>query len=272
MIETLHWPVNGWWNALDSATHYASMPMYDRPETRAANDRLWQLTRHALGFGPAALSRPNDDLTAHWMHPDLVLSQTCSLPFRTALKGQVQLVGTPVYDLPVLPGAYFSVIVARMLDAPIEAARVAINGPESQSGWAALWEFYQSLGTRPGRIFQTGAHARSAKAVADGVADIAAIDAQTWALIKRYDRFSDSLVELAQTPPTPALPFICGRNVDAGKVQNALKWAIAELDEADRRSLRFLGLVEALETDYTTLPVPADPVTLDIPLQILANG
>ena len=63
----------------------ATLPMYDRPETRAANDRFWDLIRSHLDEAPEELSR--DDF--HWLHPDLLLSQTCSLPYRTALQGRV---------------------------------------------------------------------------------------------------------------------------------------------------------------------------------------
>ena len=60
----------------------ASLPMYDRPETAAANDRLWQGVRTRLGEGPEHLVRAGDPWE-HWQSPDLLLSQTCGLPFRS---------------------------------------------------------------------------------------------------------------------------------------------------------------------------------------------
>ena len=50
----------------------ASLPMYDRPETAAANDRLWQGVRERLGQGPEHLTR-GGDLWAQWQSPDLIL-------------------------------------------------------------------------------------------------------------------------------------------------------------------------------------------------------
>lgn len=39
----------------------AGFPMYDRPETAAAHDRLWSAIRARLGYGPARLTRAYDD-------------------------------------------------------------------------------------------------------------------------------------------------------------------------------------------------------------------
>jgi hypothetical protein len=91
----------------------ASLPMYDRPETVAANDRLWQAVRTHLGYGPDHLTR-GGDAWDHWQSPDLIVSQTCGYPYRARLHGKVTLVGTPVLDLPDCPpGQYYSVFVAR---------------------------------------------------------------------------------------------------------------------------------------------------------------
>jgi len=77
----------------------ASLPMYDRPETRAANDRLWQAMRDALGYGPKGLTR-NENPWDIWRAPDLLFAQTCSLPYRLALLDRVDIVATPVHALP----------------------------------------------------------------------------------------------------------------------------------------------------------------------------
>ncbi|MFN3646541.1 MAG: hypothetical protein ACK4S2_08505, partial [Gemmobacter sp.] len=67
----------------------ASLPMYDRPEVQAANDRLWAGIRdrlRAAGLAaPETLVRGRWPLWDHWTAPDLVLSQTCGLPYRSRL-------------------------------------------------------------------------------------------------------------------------------------------------------------------------------------------
>ena len=94
----------------------ATLPMYDRPEARPANDRLWALIRHHLPDAPEALSRDG----FHWLNPELLLSQTCSLPFRTGLQDDVSIVATPVHKIECPAGFHYSVIVARDDDSRLD--------------------------------------------------------------------------------------------------------------------------------------------------------
>ena len=136
----------------------ASLPMYDRPETRGAHDRLWQKFREAFGdTAPAALTRGADPWE-DWQHPELLLSQTCGLPYRARLYRSVTLVGTPVHDLSCPPGHYFSVILVRAGDPTPGAVRLAVNEGLSQSGWAAAHEFLSTKGIKIAEVFRTGAH------------------------------------------------------------------------------------------------------------------
>ena len=108
----------------------ASLPMYDRPETRGPYDRLWARIRDELkllwadrpetGYPlPEALTH-NGDPWDHWQDPDLVLSQTCGLPYRSVLHPNVTLIGTPDYGLAGCPpGYYHSVFIARDPDATL---------------------------------------------------------------------------------------------------------------------------------------------------------
>ena len=62
----------------------ASLGMYDRTETAAANDRLWAGIRDGLRArgiaAPEALTRGDGAYWPAWQAPDLVLSQTCGFP------------------------------------------------------------------------------------------------------------------------------------------------------------------------------------------------
>ena len=177
----------------------AALPMYDRPETVEANNRLWEAVRDHLGFGPAHLTRGRD-LWDLWQAPDLILAQTCGLPYRSKLCGRVALVGAPDYRLyGCQPGYYNSVIVAHRSRAgdplsALDGATMAYNDPLSQSGWAAPWQHFQEAGLRIGTLKETGAHQESARTVADGFADFAAIDALSWEMIRRYDEFAPDLI------------------------------------------------------------------------------
>ena len=73
----------------------AILPMYDWPGVRDETDALWTAIRTALldtGLdAPEALTR-DIDLMEAWLSPDLLLGQTCGLPFTRALRGRVGVV------------------------------------------------------------------------------------------------------------------------------------------------------------------------------------
>ena len=85
----------------------ASLGMYDRPETAAANDRLWAGIRDGLRShgiaAPDTLTRGANAYWDAWTAADLVFSQTCGFPFRARLHDHVTLIGTPDYGLPDCP-------------------------------------------------------------------------------------------------------------------------------------------------------------------------
>lgn len=238
----------------------ATLPMYDRPETAEANDRLWMAVRGHLGHGPDHLTR---DGATHWMAPELILSQTCSLPYRVALHGSVMLVGAPVHDIDAPGGYYFSVLVGRADEtrtpAELAAHRVAVNDPVSQSGWAALLSMADAAGVSISDPLMTGSHQASARAVAEGRADLAAIDTVTWKMMERWDDFAGDLRVLDHTPPTPALPYVTAFERDPHPIREALGAAIDELSVADRETLCLTGLTTLSADRYLTLPIPPAP-------------
>ncbi|SHE42404.1 ABC transporter, phosphonate, substrate-binding protein [Litoreibacter ascidiaceicola] len=248
-----------------SPSKYASLPMYDRPETAAANDRFWRLIRdHLGGEAPAQLTRDIPDLMAHWQSPDLVLSQTCGFPYRAQLADKVNLVATPVLDLDCAAGHYYSVLIAHRTRAgaslaEFDGATAAYNDPMSQSGWAALHSHMTGAGLTLGSTLATGAHRASARAVADGRAALAAIDALTWQMICKWDDFAKKLCVIDQTAPTPALPYICARSLPAGKTLRALQLATAALSAADRATLGISGVTLIPSTTYLAVPIPPVP-------------
>lgn len=239
----------------------ATLPMYDRPETAAANDRLWTLIREALADGPERLTRDGDP---HWTDSELLLSQTCSLPYRSRLAAQVTLVARPVHDLPCPLGCYFSVIVTRADEtrsglAAFANARLAINEPGSQSGWAAVEGMAKDQDVTFRNVHATGSHLESARAVAEGRADLAALDAVSWHVIQRFEAFAGALSVMETSPPTPALPYITARTRDPAPIRRALEAAVAALPAEDRATLCLTGIAEAPEAAYLALPLPEPP-------------
>jgi ABC-type phosphate/phosphonate transport system substrate-binding protein len=242
----------------------ASLGMYDMPELREANDHYWAAIREELHAGPERLTR-DGDLWDIWQSPDTVFAQTCGYPYRVRLHGQVELVGTPDHGLPDCPpGHYCSVLVVRAGDgrdlAGFDGAAFAFNDALSQSGWAAPVGHLLARGVRPGAPVETGAHALSVEAVTEERADIAGVDALTWALlVENRPDLTSGLRVLDRTAPTPALPYITARGRDRRALFSAVSRAIAGLDPQLRARLHLQGLVHIPATEYLALPTPPGP-------------
>lgn len=246
----------------------ASLPMYDRPELQPETDRYWALIREELAArgvdAPEALRRGDADLMPHWESPDLILSQTCGFPYRARLHGRVELVGTPDFrNAGCPPGYYRSVLIARADDPrgafdDFGGAGIAFNDGLSQSGWAAPINHAVARGIRLRPGVETGSHRASFIAVAEGRAELAAIDALTWTLISEFEDVSGVKV-IGATDPTPALPYITAKGRDAGAVFSAVAAAIARLDVRDRDRLHLRGIVAIPTTAYLAVPIPPAP-------------
>lgn len=250
----------------------ASLGMYDFGPTVAANDRLWAGIRDALRArgiaAPEALTRGEGAYWPAWEAPDLVLSQTCGYPFRARLHGRVTYVGTPDYGVEGCPPGYYrSVFVVRADDprqslADFDGAAFAYNEDLSQSGWAAPQTHAAKRGLRLVPTVKTGGHARSALAVAEGRAEIAALDAVTHALLQGQEPAMTRLRVLDLTDPTPGLPCIAAPGADAQATFDALAEGIAALAHEDRATLRLRGVVRLPEAAYLAVPNPPAPDAL----------
>ncbi len=247
----------------------ASLGMYDRPETAVAHDRFWALIRDALRdrglAAPQGLTRGKAAYWPAWHSPELVLSQTCGLPYRAKLAPDVTLIGTPDYGIAGCPpGHYHSVFVARKHDPrsdPLDfsGARFAYNEALSQSGWAAPLAWFQAQGLTLTPTLQTGAHETSAQAVAAGHADFAAIDAVSWRLLCRHSDWPKALRKIGSTFVTPGLPYIAAKGADADASFQAVSQAITALSAQDRDTLMIQGIVRIPAQDYLAVPVPQAP-------------
>ena len=241
----------------------ASLRMYDRPETAAANDAFWAGIRGHLGYGPARLDRTSAPMDI-WQSPDLLFSQTCGLPFRLGLHGKVQLVGTPDYAIKgARPGYCFSALVVRRDDGDDVAGyalrTLAYNENTSQSGWAAPQNHAADMGFQFNNLFCSGSHQASAMAVAQGRVDIAAVDVVSWRMICAVEDWARNLKVIDTTRPTPGLPFITALDRDATEIFNAVKQAIEGLDATHKQTLGIAGVVRISAAEYLNIPTPTAP-------------
>lgn len=243
----------------------AGLPMYLRPETEPALDLFWGIIRDGLvarGAAlaealPAALEGP-DSLWGHWLSPELILSQSCSLPLRTRLRGKVSYVTTLDYALPGCPPGHYNSVQITRPGGRAEGV-LAYNSHNSQSGWAAARDLIEAGSGTARAVLSTGAHIASARAVAEGRADWACIDAQTWAMLQRWEPLAAALEERARTAPTPGLPLICALGQDTTAIADAVEEAVQLLDETSRQSLGITGSVRLSEADYLDMPIPQAP-------------
>jgi ABC-type phosphate/phosphonate transport system substrate-binding protein len=182
-------------------------------------------------IAPDPATLPPNEIHLHtlWTHPQLLFAQTCWGPMELGLEGRVRLVGQPSYD--AFEGGegelYSSAIVMRKADRRsdtqaavsaqpaiplglIQGKRFAYNGLDSMSGIIALSRDLIAMGAGL-EIFreriETGAHRASVAAVAEGRADVCAIDCRTWAMVKRFKDVS-RLEVVGWTGKRLGLPFI----------------------------------------------------------------
>lgn len=260
----------------------ASFPMYDLPELRPAAEDWWRglaraLRAEGVAAVPDALAWP-DDLDSAWRAPDLLFSQTCGYPLMTAYAGVLQVVATPVYDAPGCEGSsYRSAVVVRR-DHPardlagLRGATAAFNARYSQSGYNALRHLIAPLaGGRPffGRLLETGKHAASLAAVAEGRADVAAIDCVTYALFSRHRPESTSgLRVLTYTEAAPGLPYVAPATAPPEQVERLRKGLAAALADPDLAAAREALLLR----DVEVLPAEAYQAVLRMEQECRALG
>ncbi len=201
----------------------AALPMYALPEMAEANAALWAALHAEMGEAAPAALAPSALALPGAIAPDTVFSQMCGYPLLTIYQGQYRLLGTPLYDLPGcrlrpdgVPTHCAFLIVRADADAGVPAhlagQRFVTNGPDSNSGMNLARALFAPL-ARNGRFFGdillSGSHLRSMEMVAAAHADAATVDCVTFGFVARYrPDLATRLRVLAETPPSPAIPFI----------------------------------------------------------------
>ncbi|MET2826324.1 phosphate/phosphite/phosphonate ABC transporter substrate-binding protein [Mesorhizobium shangrilense] len=207
-------------------------------------------------IAPDPATLPPDELDYHklWLHPALLFAQTCWGPMELGLSKHVQVVGQPSYD--AYEGGqgelYSSALVMRTGEGPearspadgkaflpldlIRGKRFTFNSLDSMSGTIGLTRDLEAQGESLD-IFasrsQSGGHRGSIVAVAEGKADIAAIDCESWALAQRFEPAARKVAIVGWTARRKGLPFITARTTPE-KTVLAMREALAGLAEQPR--------------------------------------
>ena len=262
-----------------------SLPMYDLPEIRVMTQTWWQgIAKHMrlqdIEDVPDFLIR-EVPLHTLWTERNLLLSQCCGFDVMNSYKDHLSVLMISNWDVAgCATGQYYShIIVPEDSDfkhiGDLKNSTAAINGLESHSGMNALLSTVQPF-VENGRFFKTiqvsGAHVESLRFVQDKLADVAAIDCVTYALLKRYrPAILDKIRILSNTKPAPALPYVTSINTTLGtqqRMQAALKAAFQDPDLASVR--KKLLLKEGIFPDLSSSSHPY--FTRENPYRKIAEG
>jgi ABC-type phosphate/phosphonate transport system substrate-binding protein len=239
----------------------ASLGMYDGAALQTANDTLWAtIATHLRDAGvrnvPDRLDREHP-LDRIWSAPGLLLAQTCGYPLTTGWRGRLRYVATPRYRAAGCEGtSHRSRLVVRA-DDPAEtlkafrARRAAINDRASNTGMnlfraviaplAAGLAFFEA-------VVETGSHANSAQAIASGAADIAAIDAVSFAHLERHDPdVTRHLRTLGWTTATPGLPLVTSTDTSARDIAALRRALLAAADDSALDGVRDRLLLDGFD-------------------------
>jgi ABC-type phosphate/phosphonate transport system substrate-binding protein len=256
----------------------ASLPMYDLLEIRAHTNAFWEATAaelRSIGLAgvPDELTRPDGPLVEHWRRPDLLLSHTCGFPLVRALPNAFVLGSFSFAAGATRPGFYRSVLVARADDprvvggvAAFDGAPVAANDDGSLSGWVSLGWALAEAGVRPGPVSFTGGHAVSVLAVRDGSADLASIDAHSFALFGLHRAEAvDGLTVVGFGPEVATTPLITNREELVVTLRSAVEAALARLPPEVLSALMITGWVSHGRAEHETVMGLADRALAVLP-------
>jgi ABC-type phosphate/phosphonate transport system substrate-binding protein len=218
---------------------------------------LWDGVRSRLSFSAPALDW---DVEPHdvWHRDDLLVAQACGWPLVTDLVSKVCTVGAFDHDVSgAIDGTYRSVLIGNAAAPLVDILHrpgliVAANHVNSLSGWISLQSVAIAHGVRFGAVEWTGSHAASIEAVRAGRADLAAIDAVSWAYLAPV-----GVSVVGHGPRIPCLPLVTSRWSQPALVdelRQAFAGAVADPAMTDVcSSLRIRGYLDRDLRDYEGL-------------------
>lgn len=234
----------------------ATLAMYPFAGWRSATDSFWTDVREQMPELPPLAPWPGDP-HREWHDPDLVLAQVCAWPLVTSLADILRPVGTFRYRTPDWSGDHYrSVVIARRELGPDPTLVAAVNGLGSLSGWISLaWWCGELVGARrwPGQVLLTGSHLASLEAVRTGAADVASMDAITFAHVQR-DRaeLMGDVRQIGAGPLVPCLPLVCpiGHDEDSAERLRVALATAAERPKSATATLMIAGFSPLGDADY----------------------
>jgi ABC-type phosphate/phosphonate transport system substrate-binding protein len=246
-----------------SQVSYASLAMYPFEPLHRAWERVWSAIHDQAPWTPESL-RWDGDAPDHWTDPDCLVAQACGWPVVTSLRGHVEVVGAFTLALNDGDGhRYRSVVMANrraaLADLVAERAIAAVNAPDSLSGWVSLLAAAVGPGGAwPGPVRWTGGHVESLRALRDGRADVASIDALSLSFVRRYHPdLVVGLHEIDRGPWVPSLPVVVRAGTPAPRVDVLRRAIVGAFDgralAGARDELLLDGFAPLGDRDYEPL-------------------
>ncbi len=192
----------------------------------------------ALAPDPATIDPDELDLRALWHHPKLLFAQTCWGPMELGLRNHVRVAGQPDYGaFEGGNGAEYSSAIIMRGPAPhvapptrglarlpldlLRGKRLAFNSHDSMSGLISITRDLAALGEGAdfwSETIRTDGHRASIATVAQGRADVCAVDCRTWSLAQRFEPHAGAVAVVGWTARRPGLPYIAGLDVPRYRV------------------------------------------------------
>jgi ABC-type phosphate/phosphonate transport system substrate-binding protein len=200
----------------------AEFPLYDFPQLRLETNAFWHAIAKRLRDAgvtavPHRLSR-SQDYAAAWRNPGLIMGQACGYPLMKQLKNRARIVATPIYTSRGCETFRHSSVFIVNANAEfgtlsdLRGRVCAVNGFDSNTGMNLLRAAIAPLAeSKPffHSVVVTGSHLASIEMIANGGADVAAIDCVTLAYLQRFESALTARVrQIGQSTLVPAPPFI----------------------------------------------------------------
>jgi ABC-type phosphate/phosphonate transport system substrate-binding protein len=199
----------------------ASLPMYNLPEMRSANAAFWEAVRQELasrGSTVAAALEFGRKPVPVEIERETLLTQVCGYPLQTIYRGQVAVLGAPVYAIDHCQGpTHAGVFIVHRHSAfqalaDLRGRRFVFNSVHSNSGMNLPRRAIADIALgRPffGSIVETHSQPGNIERVAHGGADATCVDCVTYAFFCRHrPQLGDLTRVLAATPSSPSIPFV----------------------------------------------------------------
>jgi ABC-type phosphate/phosphonate transport system substrate-binding protein len=216
----------------------------------------------APGAGGVRLSFLHDPQLL--LQPDLWFGHTCGYPLMTRLQQHVSPFCVPLFDVAGTDGPLYCSRIIAAADSAIESivdgrgCVAAMNNPDSNSGMNVLRHAVAEVhkgGDFFARVKTTGGHLHSLQAVAEGAADIAAIDCVSYRLIEDWrPELCERVRIIADSVKTCGLPLVMSHatlaDTDTGRLTAMLNEALAGCASEVTDTLHLTGFAEVTLDDY----------------------